>query len=62
MARKSKGTKPFDEVKDALVAKVKQSSQQKGRNDLAKALEETVKLDEAAVKATVDGLVAPAKR
>lgn len=61
VARKSKGPKPFDEVKDALIAKVKQSSQQKGRNDLAKSLEDTVKLDEPAVKATVEKLVGPAK-
>ena len=60
MGRKPAGQKPFEEVQEALLAKVRQSEQQKGRNELAKTLEETVKLDEAAIKATVDKLVAPA--
>ncbi|UCU99851.1 peptidylprolyl isomerase [Acidovorax radicis] len=60
VARKPKGQQPFDDVKPALMAKVRQSEQQKGRNELAKSLEETVKLDDAAIKATVDKLVAPA--
>lgn len=60
VGRKPAGQKPFEEVQEALVAKVRQTEQQKGRNELAKTLEETVKLDEAAIKATVDKLVAPA--
>jgi len=54
--RKPAGQQPFDEVKDSLVAKVKQNEQQKGRNLLAEQLEATIKLDEAAVKATVEKL------
>lgn len=58
--RKPAGQQAFDEVKDALVAKVKQSEQQKGRVALAEQLESTIKLDEAAVKAAFEKLVPPA--
>lgn len=61
VARKPKGQKPFEEVKEALVAKVRQTQQQKGRVELAQSLEETIKLDEAAIKATIEKLLAPAK-
>ena len=57
---KPAGRQSFDEVKDALVAKVRQTEQQKGRETLARQLEATVKLDEPAIKSTVDKLVAPA--
>lgn len=57
--RQPAGQQPFDEVKEGLVAKVKQSEQQKGRNALAEQLESTIKLDEAAVKATVEKLTQP---
>ncbi|WP_235504159.1 peptidylprolyl isomerase [Acidovorax sp. Leaf84] len=60
VGRKPAGQKPFEEVQEALMAKVRQAEQQKGRNELAKTLEETVKLDEPAIKSTVDKLVAPA--
>lgn len=59
IARKPKGQQSFDEVKEALMAKVRQSEQQKGRNELARTLEDTAKLDETAIKATVNKLVAP---
>jgi peptidyl-prolyl cis-trans isomerase C len=65
--RKPAGQQPFEDVKDALVAKVKQGEQQKGRVALAEQLESTMKLDEAAVKAAFEKLVpttaptAPAK-
>ncbi|WP_422848660.1 peptidylprolyl isomerase [Acidovorax sp. M14] len=54
--RKPAGQQSFDEVKEALVAKVKQSEVQKGRNELAEQLEATMKLDEPAVKATIEKL------
>ena len=62
VGRKPAGQKPFEEVQEALMAKVRQAEQQKGRNELAKTLEETVKLDEPAIKSTVDKLVGPAKK
>lgn len=49
--RKPAGQQSFDEVKESLLAKVKQDEMQKGRNDLASQLEATMKLDEAALKA-----------
>lgn len=54
--RKPAGQQSFDEVKDALLAKVKQSEMQKGRNELASQLEATMKLDEAALKAEIAAL------
>lgn len=64
--RKPAGQQSFDEVKDALLAKVKQAEVQKGRNELAEQLEATMKLDEPAVKATVERLTqqqsTPAKK
>lgn len=54
--RKPAGQQPFDEVREALVAKVKQAAVQKGRNELAAQLEATMKLDEPAVKATIERL------
>ena len=55
-ARKPAGPQSFDEVKDALLAKVKQSEMQKGRSELASQLEATMKLDEAALKAEIESL------
>lgn len=59
--RKPAGQQPFEEVKDALVAKVKQNEQQQGRTRLAEQLEATMKLDEPAVKLTLDKLLQPSK-
>lgn len=53
---KPAGQQSFDEVKDALLAKVKQSEMQKGRTELAGQLEATMKLDEAALKAEIASL------
>lgn len=55
-ARKPAGPQSFDEVKDTLLAKVKQSEVQKGRTELAGQLEATMKLDEAALKAATASL------
>ncbi len=49
--RRPAGQQSWDEVKDALLAKVKQTEIQKGRTELAGQLEATMKLDEAALKA-----------
>lgn len=54
---KPAGLQPFDEVKEALVARVKQTEQQKGRNQLAEQLEATMTLDKPAVKATFEKLI-----
>ena len=54
--RKPAGQQSFDEVKDALLVKVKQAEVQKGRNELAEQLEATMKLDEPAVKAAIEKL------
>ncbi len=56
---KPAGLQPFADVKAALIDKVKQSEQQKGRTQLAEQLEATMTLDKPAVKATFEGLIAP---
>lgn len=58
--RKPAGQQSFDEVKEGLLAKVKQTEVQKGRVELAEQLEATMKLDEPAVKATIEKLTQPA--
>jgi len=59
VARKPAGPMPFEEAKEALLAKVRQSEQQRGRIELAKTLEDTMKLDESAILGTVEKLLAP---
>ncbi len=54
---KPAGLQPFEEIKAALIAKVKQMEQQKGRNQLAEQLEATMTLDKPAVKETFNRLV-----
>lgn len=54
---KPAGLQPFEEVKEALVAKVKQTEQQKGRNRLAEQLEASMNLDKPAVRATFEKLI-----
>lgn len=59
--RKSQGVQPFEEVRDGLVAKVKQAQVEKGRVKLVDELKATMKLDEAAVTAAFKKALAAPK-